>query len=81
MTSEMLGELNSSHTGCHLTPITNGDKTASLGAFFDQSYGGPGIKIEEAIEQGPLSQTDPSLHTGMIIEKIDDRTINGGNGP
>ncbi|MEY2608123.1 MAG: tricorn protease [Verrucomicrobiota bacterium] len=78
MTSEMLGELNASHTGCHLTPIINGDQTASLGAFFDQSYGGPGIKIVEAIEQGPLSQTDPPLQTGMIIEKIDDRTINAG---
>lgn len=75
MTSEMLGELNASHTGCHLTPITSGDQTASLGAFFDQSYQGPGIKIEEVIEKGPLTQTDPPVHAGMIIEKIDDRTI------
>ena len=78
MTSEMLGELNASHTGCYLTPITSGDQTASLGAFFDQSYSGSGIKIEEVIEKGPLSQTDPPLRTGMIIEKIDERTVTPG---
>jgi tricorn protease len=78
MASEMLGELNASHTGCHLMPSTDGDQTASLGAFFDQSYHGPGIRIEEVIEKGPLSQTDPPLQAGMIIEKIDDRTIGAG---
>src|SRR4029077_16019587 len=78
MTSEMLGELNASHTGCHLMPSSNGDQTASLGAFFDQNYHGSGIKIEEVIEQGPLSQTDPPLREGMIVEKIDSQTINAG---
>jgi tricorn protease len=78
MASEMLGELNASHTGCHLMPSTDGDQTASLGAFFDQSYQGSGIRIEEVIEKGPLSQTDPPLQAGMIIEKIDDRTISAG---
>src|ERR1700752_4996003 len=71
----MLGELNASHTGCFLWPSTSGDQTASLGAFFDQSYRGPGTKIEEVIEEGPLTQTDPSLQAGMIIEKIDNQTI------
>jgi tricorn protease len=75
MTSEMLGELNASHTGCRLVPIKNGDQTASLGAFFDQSYHGPGIKIEEVVDKGPLTEADPPLDAGMIIEKIDDQAI------
>jgi tricorn protease len=75
MTSEMLGELNASHTGCHITPNTSGDQTASLGAFFDPTYRGSGMRIQEVIEKGPLSQTDPPLQAGMIIEKIDDRII------
>jgi tricorn protease len=78
MTSEMLGELNASHTGCRLVPIKNGDQTASLGAFFDQIYHGPGIKIEEVIDKGPLTESDPPLDAGMIIEKIDDLTITPG---
>jgi tricorn protease len=78
MTSEMLGELNASHTGCFLWPSTTGDQTSSLGAFFDQSYRGPGLKIEEVIEEGPLTQTDPPLQAGMIIEKIDNQTITPG---
>jgi tricorn protease len=61
-----------------LMPSSNGDQSASLGAFFDQNYHGPGIKIEEVIEQGPLSQTDPPLREGMIVEKIDSQTINAG---
>jgi tricorn protease len=78
MTSEMLGELNASHTGCRLVPIKNGDQTASLGAFFDQTYHGPGIKVEEVIDKGPLTETDPPLDAGMIIEKIDDQAITPG---
>jgi C-terminal processing protease CtpA/Prc len=78
MTSEMLGELNASHTGCFLWPSTTGDQTASLGAFFDQSYRGSGLKIEEVIEEGPLTQTNPPLQAGMIIEKIDNQTITPG---
>jgi len=78
MTSEMLGELNASHTGCSQWAITSGDQTASLGAFLDRSYRGPGIKIEEVIEEGPLTQTDPLLQAGMIIEKIDGQTITPG---
>jgi tricorn protease len=75
MTSELLGELNASHTGCYQWAITSGDQTASLGAFFDQSYRGPGIKIEEILEEGPLTQTNPTLQAGTIIEKIDNQAI------
>jgi hypothetical protein len=38
MLSEMLGELNASHTGCRYAhPQTNLDATASLGLFYDPS--------------------------------------------
>jgi tricorn protease len=78
MVSEMLGELNASHTGCYLRPGTGGDQTASLGAFFDQGYRGPGLKIEEVVEEGPLTQTEPPLQAGMVIEKIDNQPIAPG---
>jgi tricorn protease len=70
MMSELLGELNSSHTGCRYY-AHGSDQTASLGAFFDQSYQGPGLKIEEPIEKGPLFKAGVEIQPGMIIEKID----------
>lgn len=76
MVSEMLGELNVSHTGAGYRPSnTEGDSTASLGAFFDPFFTGPGIKISEVIEGGPLSNVlkdgSPAIKAGQIIEKID----------
>jgi len=76
MMSEMLGELNASHTGCRYYP-QGGDQTASLGAFFDPAYKGAGLKILEIIEKGPL--VAPSeVQAGMIIEKIDGVTLTPG---
>ena len=54
--SEMLGELNVSHTGSGYRPRNpGGDATASLGAFFDEAYTGNGLKIAEIIDGGPLA--------------------------
>ena len=77
MTSEMLGELNASHTGCKLYPETqNADATAVLGAFFDSNYKGTGLRIQEVIEKGPLITASAPIQAGMIIEKINGITIN-----
>ncbi|MBL7917275.1 MAG: PD40 domain-containing protein, partial [Bacteroidia bacterium] len=71
MLSELLGELNASHTGCRYFYRTkNGDETASLGAFFDNNYKGDGLKISEVIEKGPLVWNGTQIKNGTIIEKI-----------
>ncbi|MEM1122445.1 MAG: peptidase S41, partial [Bacteroidota bacterium] len=45
--SELLGELNASHTGGRFrNGAENGDQTAVLGAFYDQSHTGNGLKIK-----------------------------------
>ena len=42
MLSEMLGELNGSHTGCRYRPSApNSDETTSLGLLYDLKYTGP----------------------------------------
>lgn len=72
MLSEMLGELNASHTGSgYIYNDVNGDRTARLGAFFDDTYAGTGLKISEVIEKGPLEEVKEKITTGMIIKKID----------
>ncbi|MCL1894331.1 MAG: S41 family peptidase [Holophagaceae bacterium] len=69
--SEMLGELNASHTGGryrHSAP--NGDVTASLGLFFD-TVPSDGLKIAEVINKGPLDKAISKVKTGHILVAID----------
>ncbi|MCX6569329.1 MAG: S41 family peptidase, partial [Candidatus Aminicenantes bacterium] len=74
--SEMLGELNVSHSGARYgSSAENPDETASLGAFYDQTYSGPGIKIVEVIAGGPLDKAGLNVVPGMIIEAIDGELI------
>ena len=73
--SELLGELNASHTGARIYPHRYPEQTGYFGAYYDQSYKGDGLKIEEILPGGPLSQFGDKIHAGMIIEKVDGETI------
>ena len=74
--SELLGELNASHTGCRYAhPQQNMDATASLGLFYDQSFTGDGLKITEVIKKGPLDVAASKVKAGVIVEKIDGQPI------
>lgn len=76
MVSEMIGELNVSHAGGrYSSSIDNADETASLGIFMDYDYEGDGILITEVIEGGPLDKAKFDIEPGMIIEKIDGKTV------
>ncbi|MGE0566892.1 MAG: S41 family peptidase [Bacteroidia bacterium] len=70
LASEMLGELNASHTGCRYRHHADGDKTAMLAAFFDESYSGTGLKITEILDKSPLLKSGSEIKVGTIIEKI-----------
>lgn len=72
MMSELLGELNGSHTGCRYRPNpNNADQTAALGALYDWNYTGSGIKIAEVLDNSPLINANAKVKAGVIIEKID----------
>ncbi|MDM8161012.1 S41 family peptidase [Labilibaculum sp. K2S] len=76
MLSELLGELNASHTGSgYRAEYENADKTAELGAFFDWNFEGDGLRIAEVLEKGPLNQADSKIKAGTIVEKIDGNVI------
>jgi len=76
MLSEMLGELNVSHSGARWGENDpNADATASLGIFYDQTSREPGIRIEEVIAGGPLDKAGMDIQPGMVIEAIDGETI------
>lgn len=76
--SEMLGELNASHTGARYRPSSKVPSTASLGMFADTTYKGDGIQIAEILSQGPLDKARLGIKPGMIIEEIDGVKIKAG---
>jgi Tol biopolymer transport system component/C-terminal processing protease CtpA/Prc len=76
MLSEMLGELNASHTGARYYPKhKNEDETASLGILFDWNYKGTGVKITEVLNKSPLMVESTGIEAGHIIEKINGQEI------
>ena len=75
MLSEMLGELNGSHTGARYYPDGATLKTAALGLFFDNSYEGDGLKVEEVIDRGPFAVRNTGVKKGCVIEAIDGQKI------
>lgn len=76
--SELLGELNASHTGARYRGSSAPQQTASLGAFLDDSYEGDGLKIKEILTDGPLSFTGSKIKAGDIITKINGSPIKRG---
>ncbi|MEQ8517631.1 MAG: S41 family peptidase [Cytophagales bacterium] len=77
--SEMLGEVNASHTGGrHFDSKSTGDKTASLGAFYDSDFKGKGLKIIEIMDKSPLITEKGFIKKGVIIEKINGDPIEPG---
>lgn len=75
MLSEMLGELNGSHTGARYYASGATLPTATLGVFYDETYTGDGLKIKEIIAQSPLTKKKTDVCPGCIIEKVDGVTI------
>ena len=79
MLSEMLGELNASHTGSGYMHFEEGrDVTACLGLFYDLNAPGDGLLVTEIIEKGPFDNAETKLKPGMRIEKINGEPIKEG---
>lgn len=77
--SELLGELNVSHSGGRYYPSGNSEATANMGLLFDWTYTGKGLKIDEVVEKGPFARSKSQVKRGMIVEKINGVEIGGEN--
>ncbi len=77
MLSEMLGELNGSHTGARYQ-YRSGLNMADLGVLYDLDHEGDGLKIKEVVKGGTLYIQDPEVKAGDIIEAIDGTKITEG---
>ncbi|MCH5227287.1 MAG: PD40 domain-containing protein [Muribaculaceae bacterium] len=77
MLSELLGELNVSHTGGRYYAPTdaNGYRTASLGVLVDMQRNADGMLVTEVLEGGPLDKTWSQIEAGDIITAINDEPL------
>ena len=77
--SEMLGELNVSHTGGRYSaPPSRDHATASLGLLYDMSYAGEGMKILEIIENGAMDKSWLQVEPGDVLLSINGNAIGAG---
>lgn len=76
MLSELLGELNASHTGAgYRAWKMDADRSPSLGLLFDLAYEGKGLKVAEVLKNGPLDRAGLDVKPGMILNKIDGQAL------
>lgn len=79
--SELLGELNASHTGAYYRPGgKQGDETAALGVFLANDTL-PGLTISEVLHRSPVAKAGSRIRAGTVIEKIDGEAITGKEDP
>lgn len=76
--SEMLGQLNASHTGMRYRSggDSGDDETAALGVIFDLD-GADGLRIAEILPDGPLDRDVLNIAVGDRITSIDGRSLSG----
>ena len=79
--SELLGELNVSHTGSGYRANLKTERTACLGVLYDLSYRGEGLKVAEVLQAGPLDKASLNVEAGDIITSIDGKKISGTEDP
>ena len=75
--SEMLGELNGSHTGARYRPGSR-INMGCLGVLYDFDYEGDGLRIAEVLPGGVLNIADSEIKAGDTIVSIDGEKIEAG---
>lgn len=75
MASELVGELNCSHSGVKYRASSSVPATAVLGAFYDPAHTGNGLKIAEILKNSPLDLPDQKIKAGHVITQIDHQPI------
>lgn len=76
--SEILGELNVSHTGSGYRAPGAHKSTPEFGLLFDWQYEGDGLRIEEVLENSLFDNSTTRVKAGVIIEKFDGQPILAG---
>lgn len=75
--SELLGELNVSHTGGRYRPGSSGDATARLGLLFDMSEKAvaEGLIITDVLKGGPFDRANSKVKKGDKVTAINGQPV------
>ena len=79
--SEVLGELNVSHSGGRYGGRRAKESTASLGLLYDMAYTGNGLKVDEIVKGGPFDRATTSIEPGSVITSINGKAIDASSDP
>lgn len=81
MLSELLGELNVSHTGGRYFAAGADAPTASLGLLYDMTFAGPGLKVDEVVAKGPFDRAGSAMKPGAVITAINGVELTADSDP
>ena len=76
--SEMLGELNGSHTGGRYRPSTQLNM-GHLGVLYDPAHEGAGMRLQEILPGGVLNLADAELKAGDLLVSIEGTPVTRDN--
>jgi len=76
MLSELLGELNVSHTGGRYRAPSGSNTTGHLGLLYDMSYDGDGLRVDEILKRGPFDKAASKMTAGSLITAINGTVLN-----
>ncbi len=73
--TELLGELNSSHTGFNGGGARPARETGYLGVWHDDSYDGPGVRVKTVLQRGPADREESRLQPNDYILSVDGQDV------
>ena len=73
--SELLGELNVSHSGGRFSPSLKGDATAQLGLLYDLTEPAEGMRITAVLEGGPFCKANSKVKVGDVVTAINGQPL------
>ncbi|KAA3608290.1 MAG: hypothetical protein DWQ01_14675 [Planctomycetota bacterium] len=80
----MLGEMNASHMGyfgggTSSASVTDRHSTGFLGVLWDESYSGPGRKVQEVLENQPAHRELSQLSAGDVVLAVNGEAYQSGD--
>ena len=76
LASRMIGELNASHLGVYGGDGgPSGPPTAYLGVVADPAHRGPGVRVAEVMDDGPLTKPESTVAVGEYIMAINGQPV------